>query len=265
MRTGKIALRDFLFTRGATDAPPPICSCGKAREDLFHVVAQCQRFHNERQSRHITTRRDLSRALSQGPASAELAQWFLSAVRPHQFQPTTLMGGVAGRRHWSRNEQWRGRRPSAGDAHTQTHPNSPRSNSHRHHHPQLRPHHSPRHTHHPPHWKQPHPSRYRRRWSRRCAEEAKATGGWTPHLTPRSIDSQTLPPTEHGKPTVGEDRAHTTSDAAEETFGLGQILQARQGRRSSSGAGRTCSFAPVSRSARAGTEWQPHGSHRESG
>ncbi|KPM42380.1 hypothetical protein AK830_g4172 [Neonectria ditissima] len=86
LRTGKIGLRSFLFSRRVPDVPSPRCPCGTSEETPEHIIVFCPRFVEQRG--HLTNpprdRRELRIQLSTRKTAQPLARWFLNLrLIPH--------------------------------------------------------------------------------------------------------------------------------------------------------------------------------------
>ncbi|CEJ95255.1 hypothetical protein VHEMI10746 [[Torrubiella] hemipterigena] len=77
IRTGKISLNDFLFSRRVPDLASPLCRCGSGRETVFHMILHCELYDRPLPSTEAAVRR----ALDEPNDAARLARWLLDTGR----------------------------------------------------------------------------------------------------------------------------------------------------------------------------------------
>lgn len=93
MRTGKIGLQSFLFTRRVPGVLSPICPCGRGRETPYHVIAKCPieeprraRLRQAIGGRVIRTRRDFFQLTEHRDTAPALAKWLLGSGRLPEYR-----------------------------------------------------------------------------------------------------------------------------------------------------------------------------------
>ena len=92
IRTGKVGLRSFLFSRRVPNVMTPLCRCGRGPETATHLVLDCADLVEERAQlrralapANMRTRRDYA-AATEGKHAVILVRWLLATGRFPEFR-----------------------------------------------------------------------------------------------------------------------------------------------------------------------------------
>ncbi len=98
MRTGKIGLRAFLFSRQVPDVATPQCQCGQGRETAFHIAVACPDTEEARRQlyytlgRQLLTSRDFAGATIDASRAKAPARWLQKVGRLQEFDLAASLG-----------------------------------------------------------------------------------------------------------------------------------------------------------------------------
>jgi hypothetical protein len=91
LRTGKIGLRSFLFSRRVPGVTSPLCGCGQAPETAPHLALTCvdtteDRLQLQTNLYPMRTMRDFIRATLDKAEAKQLVRWFLALGRLQEYR-----------------------------------------------------------------------------------------------------------------------------------------------------------------------------------